>query len=120
MDLFLGESYRRGRLRDKYLTSVVCMYNALWRCHMPIHDWGRIPSGVVHHFHQHWTIEIASALNQGRLPKGLSAMVEQKAGPKEGDVLTVESRRHAGRSGGSEGGGVLTLERPVTSIVRRT
>ncbi len=60
---------------------------------MPIHDWSRIPSGIFHPFHQHWSIEITATLNRGSLPKGLSAMVEQRADPKEGDVLTVESRR---------------------------
>lgn len=64
---------------------------------MPIHDWSRIPSGIFHHFHQDWSIEIARTLNRGKLPKGLSAMVEQRAGPREGDV-----------------------DPPTTSIVRKT
>src|SRR5258707_12718182 len=87
---------------------------------MPIHDWSRIPSGLFHHFHQDWSIEIARTLNRGNLPKGLSAMVEQRAGPKEGDVLTVESRRPKRKSDLGEGGGLLTLDPPTTSIVRKT
>ena len=87
---------------------------------MPIHDWSRIPSGIFHHFHQDWSVEIARTLNRGNLPKGLSAMVEQRAGPKEGDVLTVESRRRGRRSDPADGGGLLTLEAPAISIVRKT
>ncbi len=45
---------------------------------MPIHDWTKVPAGLFHHFHQHWTIEIASALNRGRLPKEKDALVEQR------------------------------------------
>ncbi len=87
---------------------------------MPIHDWSRIPSGIFHHFHQDWSIEIARTLNRGNLPKGLSAMVEQRAGTKEGDVLTVESRRPRSKPDLDEGGGLLTLDPPATSIVRKT
>src|ERR1043165_4478362 len=64
---------------------------------MPMHDWSRIPAGLFHDFHQTWTIQIKAALNAGLLPKGLSALVEQKAGPCEGDVLTVESRHTSKR-----------------------
>jgi hypothetical protein len=85
---------------------------------MPIHDWTRVPSGLFHDFHQSWSVRIKDALNAGRLPKGLSALVEQRSGPQEVDVLTVERRAKAQRPGAEEG--VLTLERPVTTIVRRT
>ena len=57
---------------------------------MPLHDWSRIPPGLFHHFHQDWSIEITRDLNRGRLPAGLSALVEQRAGPKEPDVLSIE------------------------------
>jgi Protein of unknown function (DUF4058) len=87
---------------------------------MPIHDWSRIPSGIFHHFHQDWSVEIARTLNRGNLPKGLSAMVEQRAGPKEADVLTVESRRPTRNPEMGDVGGLLTLEPPTTSIVRKT
>src|SRR3954453_10280309 len=86
---------------------------------MPIHDWSRIPAGIFHHFHQHWSAEIASKLNQGNLPKGLSALIEQRAGPKEGDVLTVEARRRR-KQNPEFNGGMLTRDRPITSIVRKT
>ena len=69
---------------------------------MPIHDWSRVPSGLFHDFHQSWSIRIKDALNSGRLPKGVAALVEQRAGPKESDVLAIEVRpkRRPGRSTG--------------------
>ena len=86
---------------------------------MPIHDWSRIPFGLFHHFHQDWSIEITRTLNRGRLPKGLSALVEQRAGSKEPDVLTIEERPRR-RPGVQGDDGIATMERPVTRIVRRT
>lgn len=87
---------------------------------MPIHDWSRVPSGLFHHFHQDWSIEIARTLNRGVLPKGLSAMVEQRAGTVEGDVLAIESHRRAKSPVTGDRGGLLTLDPPATSIVRKT
>src|SRR4051812_3731416 len=81
---------------------------------MPVHDWTRVPPGLFHHFHQDWTIEIARRLNRGLLPKGVSALVDERAGPKEGDVLGIERRDR-----GADAGGVLVLDPPVTQIVRR-
>jgi hypothetical protein len=86
---------------------------------MPLHDWSRVPSGLFHHFHQHWSIEITATLNRGRLPKGLSALVEQRAGPKEPDVLAIEEFAHK-RDNSAMSGGTATLERPVTRIIQRT
>jgi hypothetical protein len=54
---------------------------------MPIHDWSRVRSGLFHDFHQSWTIRIEDALNAGRLPKGVAALVEQRSGPRAPDVL---------------------------------
>lgn len=65
---------------------------------MPIHDWSRVPSGLFHDFHQTWSILIKVALNSGILPKGVSALVERRSGPKESDVLAVESRTRTGRA----------------------
>jgi len=76
-----------------------------------------VPSGLFHDFHQSWSIRIKDALNAGRLPRGISALVEQRAGPREADVLTVESRK-PDRPGLN--GATLTLERPTTRFVRRT
>ncbi|MGH7140839.1 MAG: DUF4058 family protein, partial [Pirellulales bacterium] len=82
-----------------------------------IHDWTRVPAGLFHHFHQDWTIELARALNRGCLPRGVAALVEQRLGPREGDVLAIETR--AVRPA-AEDAGVATLPPPVARIVRRT
>jgi hypothetical protein len=87
---------------------------------MPIHDWTRIPAGLFHHFHQDWTIEIARELNRGRLPRGLSALVEQRSGPRESDVLTIENTSQTGQIDSAGDTGVATARPPVTRIVRRT
>jgi hypothetical protein len=71
---------------------------------------------LFHHFHQSWSIRISDALNAGRLTKGLSALVEQRAGTVEPDVLAIESR---GRTTPSAGG-VAVMDPPMTSIVPRT
>jgi hypothetical protein len=86
---------------------------------MPIHDWSRVPAGLFHHFHQHWSIEIAATLNRGRLPKGVAALVEQCSGPRESDVLAIE-RRGKTHSGFAEDAGVATMIPPVTRFVSRT
>ena len=87
---------------------------------MPIHDWTRVPAGLFHDFHQSWSIRIKDALNAGRLPKGLVALVEQRAGPRESDVLAIEARSKPPLSGTAPGANVATLDQPVTRIVRRT
>ncbi len=85
---------------------------------MPLHDWTRMPAGLFHHFHQHWSIEIAKRLNQGMLPKGLSALIEQRTPQKEPDVLAVERQSSYPRPGAN--GGLLLVEPPATKIVRRS
>jgi len=78
---------------------------------MPIHDWSRVEPGIFHHFHQTWTIEIASALNAGGLPPGFFAMAEQiLAGPIP-DVVTLQRRPKAGDSRWS-GGGIAVADAP--------
>lgn len=86
---------------------------------MPIHDWTRVPAGLFHDFHQTWTIHIKAALNSGLLPAGLSALVEQRAGKREPDVLAIESTRGKQKPEAADGG-VLLMEPPAASIVRRT
>jgi hypothetical protein len=79
-----------------------------------------VPAGLFHHFHQSWSIRITDALNAGRLPKGVEALVEQRSGPCETDVLAIERRQPLPGSDAMRNGGVVTVERPVTRIVRRT
>lgn len=86
---------------------------------MPIHDWTRVPAGLFHDFHQAWSIAIRTALNAGILPKGFSALVEQRAIGLEPDVLAIEERAKPRRKI-EDDGGLLTLEPPSTSMVFRT
>jgi len=83
---------------------------------MPLHDWTKVNSGLYHHFHQGWCWEISRALNRGRLPKNLSALVEQRSGFKEPDVVAVELATPDEPS--SSSGGVAVFDRPRTRITR--
>lgn len=67
---------------------------------MPIHDWTRLTPGDFHHFHQAWITYLASSLNMGGLPPGYLAMAEQVTGRPIPDVVTLETRRPPGNSGG--------------------
>lgn len=82
---------------------------------MPMHDWTRVRSGMYHHFHQDWTIELARQLNRGILPKGYSAMADQRVNGPEPDVVTFQ------RSGHSPAGrGTSVLDAPFrTSLNAR-
>lgn len=87
---------------------------------MPIHDWTRVPAGLFHHFHQDWSVEIARALNRGLLPSNLSALVEQRSGAVETDVLAIEEELEAEGSAQADNGSVATMAPPRASIVRRS
>jgi len=87
---------------------------------MPIHDWSQVPSGLFHDFHQTWTIQLKIALNSGILPRGISALVEQRSGRKEPDVLAIEDRGQPTRADLASQGGVMTMEPPATTFVGRT
>jgi hypothetical protein len=84
---------------------------------MPIHDWTRVRANRFHDFHQSWTIALRNALNAGRLPPGYFAMVEQKTGGPEPDVVTLELQPPAG----PVAGGVAVDARPPRTrfIARR-
>src|SRR5438067_1779300 len=86
---------------------------------MPIHDWTRIYAGLFHDFHQTWSVYIKNALNAGLLPKGMNALVEQKSGPTESDVLTVD-RFDSPSDSPSPERGVATMAPPATRIVRKS
>jgi hypothetical protein len=85
---------------------------------MPIHDWTRVRANQFHDFHQSWTIAIRNALNAGRLPPGYFAMVEQKAGGPEPDVITLELTPPPG-SGGA-GGVAVDVKPPEARFVTRS
>jgi hypothetical protein len=86
---------------------------------MPLHDWTKVNSGLYHHFHQYWAMEICTALNRdGVMPESLAALIEQRKGIKEPDVVAVELADWEAPS--SAAGGTALLERPKTRIVRQS
>ncbi len=84
---------------------------------MPIHDWTRVRANRFHDFHQSWTIAIRNALNAGRLPPGYFAMVEQKTGGPQPDVITLELTPPASPTGG---GLAVDAQPPQARFVSRT
>jgi hypothetical protein len=84
---------------------------------MPLPDWTRVNSELFHHFHQGWCWEISRALNRGRLPKNLAALVEQRSEYQGPDVVAVELSTPEESWSGS--GGPAVLDRPQTRIVRQ-
>ncbi|NUQ64464.1 MAG: DUF4058 family protein [Pirellulales bacterium] len=83
---------------------------------MPIHDWTRVRANRFHDFHQRWTIAICNEINAGRLPPGYFAMVEQKTGGPEPDVVTLELTP---RPGIEPGGIAVDVAPPKARIVAR-
>jgi uncharacterized protein DUF4058 len=86
---------------------------------MPIHDWSRMPAGLFHDFHQVWSILIRNTLNRKLLPEGFTALVEQRSGPREGDILAIESEEESHRDRRPTGG-TATMDRPTAKIIRQT
>jgi hypothetical protein len=84
---------------------------------MPVHDWTRVRPNRFHDFHQSWTIAICNALNAGLLPSGYFAMVEQKTGGPEPDVVTLELTPPASPP---DAGLALALQPPKARIVMRS
>jgi hypothetical protein len=85
---------------------------------MPIHDWTRVRPNRFHDFHQSWTVAIRNALNAGRLPPGYFAMVEQRAGGPEPDVITLELTPPA--SPPPPGGVAIDTQPPKARFVSRS
>src|SRR5438552_12294064 len=84
---------------------------------MPIHDWTRVRANRFHDFHQKWTVAICNALNAGRLPPGYFAMVEQKTGGPQPDVITLELTPPQSQP---PGGAAVALQPPHARFVTRT
>ena len=78
---------------------------------MPIHDWSKVDANLFHDFHQAWSIAIRNALNGGVLPKGYSALVEQRTAGVVPDVLAIEHDSNSSK-GIQRGGAVVTATRP--------
>jgi hypothetical protein len=81
---------------------------------MPVHDWTRVRSNRFHDFHQKWTVAICNALNAGLLPDGYFAMVEQRAGGPEPDVITLELSPPAAPT---SGGLAVDVQPPKARVV---
>lgn len=58
---------------------------------MSIHDWPRVSAGTFHDLHCTWIPLMKIRLNDGLLPRGYYAQVEQMAGELTADVLTLET-----------------------------
>jgi hypothetical protein len=86
---------------------------------MPIHDWSKVDANLCHHFHQRWTGQICDALNDGLLPAGYSALVEQYSGGVIPDVLALERRKRATK-GEPTGGAVTAMKPKARHIVQST
>lgn len=85
---------------------------------MPIHDWTRVEAGLFHHFHQDWTAEISRALNRGVLPKGYSALIEQRVSGPEPDGIAVELGRPSKRKPRDATGGLAVFDPPRMKITQ--
>lgn len=88
---------------------------------MPIHDWSHVEAGIVHDFHQSWTIEICHELNGGGLPDGFFAMVEQVVSRPISNFASLPRSHSTAKRGREDGGGIAVEEAPpkarfVTSI----
>ena len=64
---------------------------------MPIHDWTRVYAGTWHDFHLAWIAELRKELNK-RLPPDYYAQAEQKTGPYEPDILTLQANDNNDRA----------------------
>lgn len=79
---------------------------------MPIHDWKRVDAGILHDFHQAWTVEIRNALNGGALPDGFFALAEQVIAGPIPDVVTLQKSRTTPTHEGNGNGGIAVAEAP--------
>src|SRR5690348_8059179 len=92
---------------------------------MPVHDWTRVSAGVFHDFHCTWIPLVKIRLNDGLLPNGYYAQVEQAAGDVTTDILTLQTdgqpddaaRDNAlGEEGVPDGGIAVSVAPPQVAI----
>ena len=60
---------------------------------MPVQDWTRVDPAIFHDFHLGWAATLQAIMNNGLLPDGYYALVEQHHGRGMGDLLTMYGRR---------------------------
>lgn len=87
---------------------------------MPVHDWTQVYSGIFHDFQQSWSIRIKDHLNANLLPQGVLALVEQKTGIVEPDVLSVDTWVGSNDESWGSRGGNATSKTPLTRIVQKS
>jgi hypothetical protein len=84
---------------------------------MPVHDWTRVSAGTFHDFHCTWIPLIKIRLNDGLLPPGYYAHVEQVAGELTTDVLTLQTDRGEAPGDDEPDGGIaVTVAPPQVEI----
>ncbi len=86
----------------------------------PIHDWSKVEPGLFHHFHQRWTIALTDALNAGGLPEGYYALIEQRTGLVEPDILSLHLPATGHGNGHDSGGVAVATAPPRTRFVVQT
>ena len=58
---------------------------------MPVHDWTRVAAEIFHSFHLGWVVELHNVFNTRLLPPGYYALIEQHAGRRVADLLSLPS-----------------------------
>src|SRR5262245_48628649 len=86
---------------------------------MPMHDWTLVEAGLVHDFHQSWTVRLRDALNAGVLPSDHYALIEQKVPLMEPHALTLKISDNGENIGESSGGVTVAVEPPRVRLTRR-
>jgi hypothetical protein len=87
---------------------------------MPVHNWSLAPAGLFHHFHQVWSTTLCDRLNEGLLPEGYFALIEQSAARFFPDVLTLHETEEFGNAGEDVRGGIAVADAPPkTRFVNR-
>ena len=56
---------------------------------MPAHDWTSVDAGIFHDFQLAWVVHLSEMLKDGRLPKGVYALIERHAGASVADLQTL-------------------------------
>lgn len=83
---------------------------------MPVHNWTLVTVGTFHDFHCTWIPLIKIQLNDGLLPGGYYAQVEQVAGQLTADVLTLQTDGGAESEPESQGGIAVDIAPPQVEI----
>lgn len=79
---------------------------------MPVHDWTRTDAATFHAFHTAWITHLSESLNGGLLPAGYYALLEQHAGNRIADVLTLHSPSAGLASPANEEGSLAVADAP--------